>query len=231
MECKFFGILQARILEWVAFPFSRGSSQPGDQTQVSRIADRFFTNWADSILLILEADDNFSKQVLLSPLYDTEWKKLLVISAVWCWGCILTIPDQLLILSVHKKCEVVPPYCLSCSVWHTIDAPWAFAAWMNVYLWGSLSVFPLALLIIKINEMVCNCVHKAAVAGRWGWIWLWDNCCYCFFPLGREMTGMFCGRDYLSLFFCPLFPCFPSRSCLDVIVCDISEKSVQKYPD
>ena len=32
------GILQARILEWVAFPFSRGSSQPRDRTQVSRIA-------------------------------------------------------------------------------------------------------------------------------------------------------------------------------------------------
>ena len=40
------GILQARILEWVAFPFSRGSSQPRDQTQVSCIAGRFFTSWA-----------------------------------------------------------------------------------------------------------------------------------------------------------------------------------------
>ena len=40
------GILQARILEWVAFPFSRGSSQPRDQAQVSRIAGRFFTSWA-----------------------------------------------------------------------------------------------------------------------------------------------------------------------------------------
>ena len=39
-------ILQARILEWVAMPFSRGSSQPRDQTQVSRIAGRFFTSWA-----------------------------------------------------------------------------------------------------------------------------------------------------------------------------------------
>ena len=37
------GILQARILEWVAFPFSRGSSQPGDRTQVSRIVGGFFT--------------------------------------------------------------------------------------------------------------------------------------------------------------------------------------------
>ena len=38
------GILQARILEWIAFPFSRGSSQPRDQTQVSHIAGGFFTS-------------------------------------------------------------------------------------------------------------------------------------------------------------------------------------------
>ena len=40
------GILQARILEWVAFPFSRGSSNPRDQTQVSHIAGGFFISWA-----------------------------------------------------------------------------------------------------------------------------------------------------------------------------------------
>ena len=40
------GILQARILEWVAVPFSRGSSQPRDRTQVSHIAGGFFTSWA-----------------------------------------------------------------------------------------------------------------------------------------------------------------------------------------
>ena len=38
------GILQASILEWVAFPFSRGSSQPRDQTQVSHISGTFFTS-------------------------------------------------------------------------------------------------------------------------------------------------------------------------------------------
>ena len=37
------GILQARTLELVAIPFSRGSSQPRDRTQVSCIAGRFFT--------------------------------------------------------------------------------------------------------------------------------------------------------------------------------------------
>ena len=40
------GILQARILEWVACPFSKGSSQPRDRTCISRIAGRFFTIWA-----------------------------------------------------------------------------------------------------------------------------------------------------------------------------------------
>ena len=38
------GILQARIQEWVAFPFSRESSQPRDQTQVCCIAGEFFTS-------------------------------------------------------------------------------------------------------------------------------------------------------------------------------------------
>ena len=37
------GILQARILEWVAFPFSRALSQPRDRTQVSCIVGGFFT--------------------------------------------------------------------------------------------------------------------------------------------------------------------------------------------
>ena len=46
MDYTVHGILQARILEWVAFPFSRGSSQPRDWTLDSCIAGRFFTSWA-----------------------------------------------------------------------------------------------------------------------------------------------------------------------------------------
>ena len=46
MDSTVHGILQVRILEWVAFPFSRGSSQPRDWTQVSCIAGIFFTSWA-----------------------------------------------------------------------------------------------------------------------------------------------------------------------------------------
>ena len=46
MDYTVHGILQARILEWVAFPFSRESSKPRDWTQILRIAGGFFTSWA-----------------------------------------------------------------------------------------------------------------------------------------------------------------------------------------
>ena len=51
MDCSlpgssFHGIFQARVLEWVAIFFSRGSSRPRDRTWVSRILDRRFTIWA-----------------------------------------------------------------------------------------------------------------------------------------------------------------------------------------
>ena len=44
MDYTVHGILQVIIPKWVAFPFSRGSSQPRDQTQVSRTAGGFFTS-------------------------------------------------------------------------------------------------------------------------------------------------------------------------------------------
>ena len=49
------GILQVRTLEWIAIPFSRGSSRPRDWTHISCIAGRFFTIWATR--------DNTEKQV------------------------------------------------------------------------------------------------------------------------------------------------------------------------
>ena len=62
MDYMVHGILQARILEWVAFPFTRGSSQPRDWTQVSRIAGGFFTSWATR-----EAQEDWCGWSMLSP--------------------------------------------------------------------------------------------------------------------------------------------------------------------
>ena len=62
MDYTAHGILQARKLEWVAFPFSRESSQPRDCTQVSRIVGRFFTSWATR-----ETQEYWSGQPIPSP--------------------------------------------------------------------------------------------------------------------------------------------------------------------
>ena len=55
-----------RILEWVAYPFSSGSSLPRNQTQVSRIAGGFFTSWATREAQY--ADKDFIKNTRLAPL-------------------------------------------------------------------------------------------------------------------------------------------------------------------
>ena len=62
------GILQAKILEWVAFPFSRGSSQPRVVTRVSWIAGRFFISWVTR-----EPQDHSNKCI------NPQW--------VWCDWC------------------------------------------------------------------------------------------------------------------------------------------------
>ena len=72
MDCTVHGILQARILQWVAFPFSRGSSQSRDRTQVSLIAGGFFANWAPR-----EAPQWFLIGVLLFGLYKKDLFPLL----------------------------------------------------------------------------------------------------------------------------------------------------------
>ena len=55
MDSTAHGILQARILEWVAFPFSRGASQPRYWTQVSCIAGGCFTSWATREALLCQS--------------------------------------------------------------------------------------------------------------------------------------------------------------------------------
>ena len=49
-----------RILEWVAYPFSKGSSWPGNWTRVSCIAGKFFTSWATREALFITSDTKFT---------------------------------------------------------------------------------------------------------------------------------------------------------------------------
>ena len=72
------GILQARKLQWVAISFSKGSSWSRDQTQVSCITGRFFTNWATR-----EAWHGLQKSsAALHFIFPLCWMFLLLL--VWC---------------------------------------------------------------------------------------------------------------------------------------------------
>ena len=70
MDYTVHGILQARILEWVAIPLSRGSSLPRDRTQVSQIEGRFFTSWDTR-----EAQELIDPKILLQTLADINMVK------------------------------------------------------------------------------------------------------------------------------------------------------------
>ena len=82
MDYTVHGILQARILEWVAIPFSRGSFQPRDRTLVSCIAGRFFTSWATReaqrnlrCVLLSERRQSAEGYTLHDSNYITFWKR------------------------------------------------------------------------------------------------------------------------------------------------------------
>ena len=71
MDYTVHGTLQARILEWVAFPFSRESSQPRDQTQVSSIVGGFFTSWTQGKPKNTGVGENESEVTRLCRLFAT----------------------------------------------------------------------------------------------------------------------------------------------------------------
>ena len=110
--CSAHGILQARILQWVAITFSRGSSRPRDQTQVSRIGGRHFNLWAtreattnlDSILksrdITLSTNVHLVKAMIFPVvMYRSEsWTikkaecRRIDAFELWCWRRLLRIP-------------------------------------------------------------------------------------------------------------------------------------------
>ena len=71
------GILQAKILEWVAVSSSRRSSQPRDRNQVSRVADRFLTIWAIQRYSLLsnkqQGQDSAYKSVMSFKIHIWHW--------------------------------------------------------------------------------------------------------------------------------------------------------------
>ena len=77
------GILQARIVEWVAISFSRGSSRPRDWTRVSRLAGKHFNLWATIFPILL-----FSS----ISLYCSLRKVLFLLAILWNYSGVYIFP-------------------------------------------------------------------------------------------------------------------------------------------
>ena len=76
------GLLQARILEWVAIPFYRGSSLPRDWTRVSHIAGKFFTAWATREILTY----NYNLLILFRRLSSVQFSRSVLPDSLWPQG-------------------------------------------------------------------------------------------------------------------------------------------------
>ena len=85
MEYTVHRILRARILEWVTFPFSRGSSQSWNLTQVFHIAREFFTSWAtgEAPCILPDGDLKWSS---LFPVSQVGSRRLSLSQSTCCWG-------------------------------------------------------------------------------------------------------------------------------------------------
>ena len=121
MDYDVHGILQVRILEWVAIPFSRGSSQSRHWTQVSHTAGRFFTSWTTtaaggrSLLGLRLQRSGFSE--LRETHDEVSWPR--------------TSPLGFIILCFEESCSVQRSWhCCGCLLKMSIDsfgssrAPW-----------------------------------------------------------------------------------------------------------
>ena len=113
------GILQARMLEWIALPSSRGSSQPRGWTQVSHLADAFFTGWATreawgqgrqsltavKCLCLSMLSSNLSLSLSVSPLFSQSISSYH--HSYFTYGCHLCIEEIFFFSWKHKISQIL----------------------------------------------------------------------------------------------------------------------------
>ena len=100
------GSLQARILKWDAIPFSSGSSQLRDWTQVSRISGRFFTTWATREALQFSSVQSLSCVRLFATPWITACQVFLSITNSWSSLKLLSIES---VMPSHPLSSPSPP--------------------------------------------------------------------------------------------------------------------------
>ena len=129
-----------RTLEWVAYPFSRGSSRLRNQTGVSCIAGGFFTNWAMrealSLLVLTYLMIFFDNNVFLN--FWTEG--LDFIAASICQSFILVSEEILPLFWVYKNTHLYHLLNVLMLVFHI--CLWSLWNWLLFYMWVGIHIFP-----------------------------------------------------------------------------------------
>ena len=107
MDHTVHGILQAKILEWVAVHFFRGFSQPRDQTQVSYIAGGFFTSWATREALKYGSPNQIIHLLILSNQMEN-----------FLFSLKIVINERCTVLTrIHQRNKTNGSVCLSIYLW------------------------------------------------------------------------------------------------------------------
>ena len=131
------GIFQARVLEWVAISFSRGSSWPRDRTQVSYIADRRFTLWAtNSPLYIYISSFFFFFLVLFIYLFYFTILYWFCHTLTWIHhGCTrVPHPEPPSHLSPHPIPLGHPSAPALSTLYHALNLDWRFISHVIIYM-------------------------------------------------------------------------------------------------
>ena len=179
MEYTVPGILQARILEWVAIPFSRASSLPRDWTQISCIAGGFFTTWATKT--------------------SSYWFKFLgrddMVQRQWIWSACVHICVSVCTYIRSDECMCIYVYTCVC-VWERErerEREW------------ELSVFGWVLLIV-FTRKTCQWAEKGALAYNIGPAIFGSY--YLFFPLHMPLYLFWRKPTVETISTFPHIPCF-----------------------
>ena len=139
------GILQARMLEWVAILFSRGSSQPTYQTWIFCIADRFFTIWATREV---HEGPNFSIFFFI---------KFLLLSDLLVIAVLVSVKSYLIVvlICIFQMTDDIDHYFMGLFMWFYI-----FFGEMSIYILCNWSVYPV---IIDIQTLLVYSRCKALI--------------------------------------------------------------------
>ena len=168
------GILQESLVQWVAIPFSKGSSRPRDQTQVSFIAGRFFTIWTTREASEGRASNSPFK--IFFRLCCNQFSSVAQLCPTLCDPTDYSMPG----FPVHRQLpELAQTHVHRVSDATQTSHPLSFSSPPALLLFSSCLVIIASVAIIMLIHFFCSCIRPKAMSGV----------CLGFFPTYSRFRG------------------------------------------